>query len=506
MATVFLGRLLGPVGFARTVAIKRLHPQYSRDREFVASFLDEARLVARVRHPNVVPTLDVVASGGEVFLVMEYVHGESLSTLVRCTNEQGQPIPVPIVVAIVSGALQGLDAAHEAKSERGAPLQIVHRDVSPQNILLGSDGQARILDFGIARAIDRLQTTQEGQVKGKVAYMSPEQLHGQRLDATADVYSAAVVLWEAITARRLFRGPPDGRLVVEVLEGQIPRPSQAILELGDEPRARAVAPLDDVIMRGLSRKKDERWQTARAFARALEAAVAPATASQVSDWVSRVAKASLAERAAIVAQIESGSAVDLTRGELGAALDATAQSQARSDFVTAEIPTVAMPPAPSPLSATPDTVVASEPPIHIEAAKSAHTGPPSDPRSAAHAASVSAPPNLGFQSAPPVGTLLSAQSPIAGMDLLAAPPLPRTLQSVLSPLAPKAAPVAPSQTAPEPAEPPEPAPPPRSRAALFVVGLAVVGLIGILAFAIYSHMSSGAPAPGSPAHRIIRAQ
>src|SRR5262245_49268372 len=163
MATVHLGRLLGPVGFSRTVAIKRLHAQFSQDPEFVSMFLDEARLAARIRHPNVVPTLDVVATGGELFLVMDYVAGESIAKLLRAVATKKEMVPIRVIAATMAGALHGLHAAHEAKDERGEPLGIVHRDVSPQNILLGADGVPRVLDFGVAKAIGRVQTTQEGQ-------------------------------------------------------------------------------------------------------------------------------------------------------------------------------------------------------------------------------------------------------------------------------------------------------------------------------------------------------
>src|SRR5262249_30807867 len=162
MATVHFGRLLGPVGFSRTVAIKRLHAHFAADPEFVSMFLDEARLAARIRHPNVVPTLDVVATAGELFLVMDYVPGETLSRLIAASNAQRRWIPLPIAAAMACGVLHGLHAAHEAKSERGAPLGIVHRDVSPQNLLVGTDGVPRVLDFGVAKAAGRLQTTRDG--------------------------------------------------------------------------------------------------------------------------------------------------------------------------------------------------------------------------------------------------------------------------------------------------------------------------------------------------------
>src|ERR1700693_1635729 len=145
MATVHFGRLLGPVGFSRTVAIKRLHPQFAKDPEFVAMFLDEARLAARIAHPNVVPTLDVVAQGDELLLVMEYVRGSALSRLLRTLTQRGGGMPPRIVASILAGVLRGLHAAHEAKNEIGEALEIVHRDVSPQNVLVGTDGIPRVL-------------------------------------------------------------------------------------------------------------------------------------------------------------------------------------------------------------------------------------------------------------------------------------------------------------------------------------------------------------------------
>src|SRR5215472_13646045 len=197
MATVHFGRLLGPAGFARTVAIKRLHAHFAKDPEFVAMFLDEARLAARVVHPNVVPTLDVVALDGELFLVMEYVQGEALSRLWRALRERDERIPHRVVASCLTGVLHGLHAAHVATSERGEPLGIAHRDVSPQNVLVGMDGISRVLDFGISKASGRIQITREGRVKGKTGYMSPEQLSGGAVDRRTDIYSASVVLWEA---------------------------------------------------------------------------------------------------------------------------------------------------------------------------------------------------------------------------------------------------------------------------------------------------------------------
>jgi eukaryotic-like serine/threonine-protein kinase len=310
MATVHYGRLLGPVGFSRTVAIKRLHAQFARDPEFVSMFLDEARLAARIRHPNVVPTLDVVATGGELFLVMEYVPGESLARLIRTAAGLGTVVPPRIVVAIVCGVLRGLHAAHEATNERGEPLGIVHRDVSPQNVLVGIDGQARVLDFGVAKAAGRLQTTRDGKLKGKLAYMSPEQLRGKAIDRRTDIFAASTVLWEGLTGRRLFRGDNEGAIITQILEGNVSPPSSALTGDIDDATRATIRAVDDIVLKGLVTKLDERYETARAMAVALEKAVPPAGVSEVSDWVEHFAKDILITRAQVIADIESNSSVD----------------------------------------------------------------------------------------------------------------------------------------------------------------------------------------------------
>lgn len=298
MATVFLGRLLGSGGFSRTVAIKRLHPQFAKDPEFVTMFLDEARLAARIRHPNVVPTLDVVAARGELFLVLEYVQGESLSRLVRCLRARGERIPLSIAVRIMADALQGLHAAHEARDERGVPLNIVHRDVTPQNILVGSDGVSRLLDFGVAKAAGRSRTTQEGQIKGKLAYMAPEQLMSTGVSRQTDLYAAAVVFWEMLTGERLVDGDTDVDVVARLLKRDIRPPSRLA------PAVPSV--LDELVMKGLSAKVEDRFATAREMCVALgQSGVAEAPSIAVGEWVENLAADALADRLAKVSAIES---------------------------------------------------------------------------------------------------------------------------------------------------------------------------------------------------------
>lgn len=288
MATLHLARRSGPGGFGRTVVVKRLHPQYAHDADFVAMLLDEARLVARVHHPNVVAVTDVLHDGGELLLVLEYVHGLSVAELVTA---EARP-SAAVASALVSAVLEGLHAAHEATHENGAPLRIVHRDVSPQNVMVGTDGVARVLDFGVAKATLRIQATRHGERKGKVGYMAPEQLARGDVDRRADVYAAGVVLWELLAGRRLF--PTDD-------EGQTP-PRDHVPPTGTDDDA-----LGAVVRRALAPDPDARFSTAREMADALRAACPPAAASQVAAWVEDAGGEALRERSARLAALERAS-------------------------------------------------------------------------------------------------------------------------------------------------------------------------------------------------------
>ncbi len=299
MATVHFGRLLGPVGFSRTVAIKkRLHPQFAADADFVAMFVDEARHAARVQHPNVVQTLDVVQAESELLLVMEYIHGESLHALLRqALGERGaDPSMAYIAVGrILHQALFGLHAAHEARDEQGEPLDLVHRDMSPHNILVGVDGIARVLDFGVAKT-GSAQITQDGQIKGKLSYFPPEQLTQEHvIDRRADVYAAAATLWEALAGRRLIQGENEFQRITKICCGEIPRLAHFA----------GVSPaLEAVVMRGLARDPEARYPTARAMALALEAAIAPASSREIGEWVEAIGGEALRLRQTHIASIE----------------------------------------------------------------------------------------------------------------------------------------------------------------------------------------------------------
>lgn len=306
MAVVHLGQVLGAQGFSRAVAIKRLHPQFATDPAFSTMLLDEARLAARIRHPNVVSTLDVVHHEEEIFLVMEYVNGDPLSSLLDEARQQGSPVPPDIGSSIVAGALTGLHAAHEARAEDGSPLQIVHRDVSPQNIMVGQDGIARVLDFGIARATARSHATRTGQLKGKLRYMAPEQLRGETATRRVDIYAAGVVLWEVLTGQKLFAAETDAATFGRVMEG-IVQPPSAVAHVPPE--------VDAVVLCALARNPSARYATALEMAAALEAALPPASTRQVSAWVELTAGPLLAARMQRVREMESRSEERVTASE-----------------------------------------------------------------------------------------------------------------------------------------------------------------------------------------------
>ena len=295
-ATVHLGRAVGVGGFARTVAIKRLHRQYARDPEVSAMFLDEAKIVARIRHPNVLPTLDLIAEDEELFLVMEYVEGVPLSFLIRHAKQRKRLIPLGVALRILCGALHGLNAAHEARDERGELMNLVHRDVSPDNVLVGVDGMPRLLDFGVAKALGQFHATREGEVKGKLAYITPEQVRGDQITRRSDIFSASVVLWEAMTGERLFKAKSVAAIAHALLTQEIPPPS----EIAGTPKK-----LDGIVLQGLERDPDKRWSSAERMAAALEAVGELASQPAVARYVRQAGGERIAERARQVAMVEA---------------------------------------------------------------------------------------------------------------------------------------------------------------------------------------------------------
>ncbi|MEO7035576.1 MAG: serine/threonine-protein kinase [Polyangiaceae bacterium] len=285
MATVYLARLTGVGGFQRFVAMKRLHPHLANEKEFVEMFLDEARIAARIHHPNVVPILEVGASAVGYYLVMEYIEGDTLARLLARAATRGKRLPVPIALRIALDMLSGLHAAHELRDDAGEAVNLVHRDVSPQNVLVGVDGIARITDFGVARAASRLTATRVGQLKGKIAYMAPEQAAGEEsLDRRADVFAAGIVVWEEIAAKRLFKAENEAATLSRVMTEPVPPLTTIVSGLSPE--------LSTVVMCALERNPDRRFANCAQFADALEAAATGrdgiATPRELAAYVSEV--------------------------------------------------------------------------------------------------------------------------------------------------------------------------------------------------------------------------
>jgi serine/threonine-protein kinase len=309
MATVHAARLVAAEGVTRLVAAKRLHPHFTDDPEFVEMFHDEARIASRIHHPNVVPVLDVILDGDEVILVQEYVHGVPLSQLIKAALAANEPIPLPIALAIISGVLAGIHAAHEATDDAGEPLAIVHRDVSPQNVLVSVDGIPRLVDFGIAKARTSVHQTREGFLKGKLAYMAPEQLRVEPVTRAADIYAAGVLLWELVVNRRFYDGKNDIDFVRTVAQGMTPTPTEALEGERDAisvERWAQVYLLEPIIVRAMATAPDQRFATAAEMAAALAKIAPNAPSTEVAGWVRSVGAAYLEKRQRILAANDDG--------------------------------------------------------------------------------------------------------------------------------------------------------------------------------------------------------
>jgi serine/threonine-protein kinase len=262
MASVHLARMDGPGGFQKWVAIKRIHPHLVEDETFVNMFLDEARVAARISHPNVATVFELGKHEDTYWIAMEYLHGEPLREVMRRTEELGQPMPPEIACRVIADASEGLHSAHELLGRNGEKLQLVHRDVTPHNLFVTYDGTTKVVDFGIAKFSSRMANTRAGTLKGKLAYMSPEQVAGETIDRRTDVFALAVVLWELTTGQRLFRMENDLDTLAKVQECNVPRPSSIVRGYPID--------LEKIVMKGLAKNKNERYRTARELSRALQ--------------------------------------------------------------------------------------------------------------------------------------------------------------------------------------------------------------------------------------------
>lgn len=301
MATVYAARVTGAQGFEKLVAVKRMLPAISSDPECRNMFIDEGRLAAHIRSSYVVSTFDLQEhEDGSLYLVMDLVIGASLASVLR--GSAGAPLPIPVVAHVLQHAARGLHDAHEACSPLGQPLRIVHRDISPQNILVGLDGATRITDFGIAHAEERLAKTGARELKGKMAYFSPEQAKSEHVDGRSDLFSLGIVLWETLTQRRLFRCADVAATLSAVLNGPIQDPRDIRPEISPE--------LAAVVMRALERAPERRYQTGLQFAEALVGAVSPASVADTQAIVRQYAGDSVGQLvAAIQGAVENNEAL-----------------------------------------------------------------------------------------------------------------------------------------------------------------------------------------------------
>jgi serine/threonine protein kinase len=262
MAEIYLAKVVGEAGFEKTCVLKRVHPHLVATQGFVEMFLDEARIAARLTHPGIVQIFDLGKEGDDYYIAMEYLAGEDLGTVIRQCLKIGKPMPIDVVLKIGSSAAEALHYAHELKDSSGKPLNIVHRDVSPSNLFATYWGGVKVLDFGIAHAEQRIQRTQAGQVKGKAAYMPPEQGLGKAVDRRADVWALGVCLHEMLTGHNLFFGINRMATLDAVRSARIPHPRESRPDVPEE--------IDSVVMSALERDPDKRFATAAALRDALE--------------------------------------------------------------------------------------------------------------------------------------------------------------------------------------------------------------------------------------------
>jgi serine/threonine protein kinase len=254
MAEIFKAKMFGVDGFEKTMVVKQILPQYSRHREFIQMFIDEAKITVSLSHGNIVPVFELGEIEGIYYIAMECVDGKTLGEVMDAGLDSGRRLSIPHALYICAEMLAGLDFAHRKTDDDGRPLGIVHRDVSPQNILLSYDGAVKVVDFGIARAATKVHETQAGVIKGKFGYMSPEQAMGQDVDRRSDIFAAGILLYEMLTLERLFQGATDGVTLDRVKRADVPTPSRTNPQLPPK--------VDAIVFKALARRPEDRYQTA----------------------------------------------------------------------------------------------------------------------------------------------------------------------------------------------------------------------------------------------------
>lgn len=267
MANIFLATYAGPLGFEREVVLKIILPEYAHHAGFISMFLDEARLAARLTHPNIVQVHDLGQVGGYIFIAMEYVRGSSLSRMVTRARKENRVVSPQLAIFLVSELLEALSFAHTKRDREGQALGIVHRDVNPQNVMVSFDGQVKLTDFGVAKANVNLNENQSGVVIGKYSHMAPEQCLARGVDDRADVFAAGVMLHELLTGKQLFVRPTAAEMVKAITEDPVPMPSQV--------SERCPRELDLVVMKALARRVEDRYASSMAFLEALQMVARP---------------------------------------------------------------------------------------------------------------------------------------------------------------------------------------------------------------------------------------
>jgi len=518
MAEIFLARpnpmLTPPDLLARRghgpIVIKRLFAHHSAEAEFVRMFFNEARLAARLKHPNIVDIFDQGESDGTYFLAMEYIHGEDLRGLAQQSDAVGKRPPLAVLCRIIMDTLAGLHYAHTLTDENGAPLGLVHRDVSPQNVLVTYDGVVKLIDFGIAKATRALNSeqTQAGMIKGKYAYMSPEQTRSEKLDARSDVFSAGTLLWELLTWRRLFKRATDLATLVAVTEEPAPSTLAVNPEIPKE--------LDEITLRALAPNPADRWSSAKDFHDALQAFVQKQGWDASREALGRYMKEIFATKLAAQAREAAPAAVDekasaglpighriprlppghnpqaASRPSAPRALSMTmplqvidpALAQARKAMVVPKS-TASQPPGALPMSARSSGSRRPVPAAPAQAATPTAAAPSAAPTPTASAAPAAGPPSMPMRIVPDGSNALKppAPPPPPSEPRAEAPALPKPLQggpaSVLEP----GDPTAPMLTAPV-SQPILPSAA-RRRVLWAVIFGVVIGILAVLALQLF---------------------